>query len=117
MLDYLEQFKNKEFDFLTFLEGEQKNSIEIMGTEYQERGEKLNVGLMGDSWHIVLFRENKEDSERYSDMDAFEAVLVEPLEYISGLIPAGFFGIIARKTTTSDKIINNIVDRIKQDMI
>lgn len=117
MLDFLKQFKNESFDFITFLEGEKENSIEVMGTEYQERGEKLDAGIMGDSWHIVLFREDKNDKEKYADLDSFEAVLIEPLDYISNLIPAGYFGIVARKTTTSHKIVKKIVDRIGGDML
>lgn len=117
MLDFLKHFKNESFDFITFLEGEKKDSIEVIGTEYQDRGESVDAGIMGDSWHIVLFREDKNDKDKYAELDTFEAVLVEPITYISNLIPAGYFGIIARKTTTSDKIINRIVDKIRGDML
>jgi hypothetical protein len=49
-------------------------------------------------------------------LDSIEAILSDPLEYISGLIPSGFYGIIAKRTTTSEKIINKLLDNMKQSM-
>ena len=116
MLDFLKPMKNEKYDFLTFLAGEQKDSIHIEGTEYKDPGEKLGGNNLGDSYHVVLFKDHKTDKDKYAELDTFEAILCEPLEYISGLIPAGFYGIIARKTTTSDKIINKLLDNVKQTM-
>ena len=113
MLDYLKPFKNEKYDFLTFLDGDKEDSITVSGQNYNEPGEKVNPGIHGDSYHIVLFRSH-ETEDRYVDLDYFNAVLVEPLEYISGLIKGGFFGIVARQTTTSEPIINSIVDKIKE---
>ena len=111
MLDYLKPLKDKDFDFLTFLEGDVKNSIQIQGTEYQNRGEKVGGGIMGDEFHIILFRDHKTDKDQYDNVENFDAVLVDPLEYISQLIPTGWFGIIARKTTTSRPIVDKLLDK------
>lgn len=112
MLDFLKPLKNDKFDFLTFLDGE-KDSIIIQKQEYLNPGEKLGGSALGDEYHIILFR-NNETKDAYVNFDHFDAILRDPYEYISGLIPAGFFGIIARKTTTSKKIIDNLVDKFKQ---
>jgi hypothetical protein len=101
--------KGEKFDFLSFLEGTKKNSIEIIGTEYANPGEPLDVGIMGESFHVILFRDHEEDPEQYSDAEHFDAVLVDPLEYISGLIPQGWYGIIARKTTTSKPLLDRLL--------
>ncbi len=116
MLDFLKPMKDEPFDFLTFLEGEKKDSIHIQGTEYKDPGEKIGGNSLGDTYHVILFKDHKTDKNKYDDLDTFEAILCEPLEYISGLIPSGFYGIIARKTTTSDKIINKLLDNVKETM-
>jgi hypothetical protein len=85
-----------------------------MSSQYANPGEKIGGNSLGDLYHIVLFRESKENSEEYDDVDEFEAILACPLEYASGLIPGGFFGIIARKTTTSDKLVNKILALMKK---
>lgn len=110
MLDYLKPLKNEKFDFLTFLEGDKENSIQIQGTLYADPGEPVDIGVMGESYHIILFREDKEKTDEYGTPDSFDAVLVDPLEYISNLIPAGWYGIIARKTTTSRPLIDRMLD-------
>jgi hypothetical protein len=115
MLDYLKHLKNEKFDFLTFLEGEKKNSIEIQGTDYSNPGEPIDAGIMGPSYHVILFRDHKEKVDEYGDVDSFDAVLVDPLEYISNLIPAGWYGIIARKTTTSRPIIDRMLDNFNEN--
>lgn len=116
MLDFLKPLKKEQFDFLTFLEGEEEGQITIMGQEYVNRGHPVGGNDMGSSYHIVLFRQSKENKDQYGDLDSFEAILVDPLEYVSGLIPSGFYGIIAKKTTTSDKIVSKLLDRMKESM-
>jgi hypothetical protein len=113
MLDFLKPIKNDKFDFLSFLDGDKENSIQIQAQDYANPGEKLGGNTLGDEYHIILFR-GHETQDKYIDLDYFDAILPDPLEYISGLIPAGFFGIIARKTTTSQKIVNKIVDKMKE---
>ena len=115
MLDYLKPLKNQKFDFLTFLEGEKENSIEVQGTEYSNPGEPIDTGIMGSSYHVLLFRDHVEIKDEYGDVDDFDAVLVDPLEYISQLITAGWYGIIARKTTTSRPLIDRMLDKFNKD--
>lgn len=114
MLDFLKPLKNDKFDFLTFLDGDKENSIQILGQDYANPGEKIGGSDMGDAYHIVLFRCH-ETQDKYVDFDHFDAILPDPLEYISNLIPSGWLGIIAKKTTTSQKIIDKIVDRFKKE--
>ena len=69
---------------------------------------------LGKKYHIILFQSHKTE-DKYINFDSFEAILIDPLEYISELISTGFCGIIARKTTTSVKLIDKLLDfcRIK----
>ena len=114
MLDYLQPLKGKKFDFFTFLAGEEEGQVNIMGSEYANPGESVGRTSLGEMYHIVLFRDDKEDPEEYDDVDEFEAILACPLEYVSGLINGGFYGIIARKTTTSHKLINKLLALAKK---
>jgi hypothetical protein len=114
MLDYLKPLKSEKFDFLTFLEGDQKNSIQIQGTIYNDPGEPVDASSLGNSYHIFLFKEHEENPNEYSDVDFFDAILVDPLEYISGLIPSGWFGILARKTTTSRPLVDRMLDNFNK---
>jgi hypothetical protein len=107
--EILKEIKKDDFDFLTFLSGDKKGQIDIMTTDYNDPGESVGGNSMGKEYHIVLFRDHKTDPEKYDDLDVFEAILLDPIEYVSRLIPAGFYGIIGRKTTTSDKIIQKLV--------
>lgn len=116
MLDFLKPMKNENFDFLTFLAGDTENEIAIVGQEYANKGEPIGGNELGLTYHIVLFRDSKTEKDAYGDLDSFEAILADPLEYISGLIPGGFYGIIAKKTTTSHKIINKLLDTMKNSM-
>ncbi len=114
MLDFLEPLKKQNVDFFTFLAGEEEGQINVMGSEYANPGEKIGGSSLGDLYHIVLFRDSKDKRDEYDDVDNFEAILACPLEYASGLIPGGFYGIIARKTTTSHKIMDKLLAMMKK---
>jgi hypothetical protein len=114
MLEMLKPLKESKLDFLYFLAGDTEDQIHIMGSEYSNPGEKIGGNNLGDLYHIVLFRDDEKNSNEYSDVDQFEAILACPLEYASGLIPGGFYGIIARKTTTSDTMMKKLLDFMKK---
>jgi len=114
MLDYLQPLKERKLDFFTFLAGDEEGQIDIMSSEYATPGERVGGNSLGDMYHIVLFRDSEENPEEYDNVDDFEAILACPLEYASGLIPGGFYGIIARKTTTSQKLVNKLLALMKK---
>ena len=113
MLECLKQIQNHNFDMISFVEGED-DTIKITGSHYDDVGEKLGGSELGDSYHIVLFRDSKTDSEKYDDFETFDAILGDPLEYISGLLPRSIYGIVAKKTTTSGTFIGKILDNIRK---
>jgi hypothetical protein len=115
MLDFLKSYKNEKIDFMTFFEGDKRDEISIMGHEYANSGEPVGASTMGEAYHIILFRSHEKE-DRYIDLDSFEAILSDPLEYISGLIPQGWYGVVARKTTTSEPIITKLLARCRETM-
>lgn len=114
MLDFLKPMDQRDIDFLTFIEGDDENQITVITQMYADRGQPVGGSALGSTYHIVLFRDSTDNKNEYSDADSFEAILTDPLEYMSGLILNGFYGIIAKKTTTSNKVIAKVLDKVGQ---
>lgn len=110
MLDYLKILKDDEHDAYFFLPGPKRDTIHLEGANYKDAGENIGGSDMGHAYHVILF---KEDSEgELVDIDMFDAIFMDPLEYMSGLLPSGIFGIMARKTTTSNNFIQKTFDKL-----
>lgn len=110
MLDFLEKSKDKEYDTLFFLSGKNKGTVQLQFNMYKDRGEKLGGSDMGDCYHIILF--NEDETGELVNVDMFDAILICPLEYISELIKQKWYGIIARKTTTSEQFISKTYEKL-----
>lgn len=85
---------------------EKEGSLHIEFLRYKEPGEPHDPNEVGE-WHdIFLFQEN-EDGEFYNK-DRFSAVLLDPIEYSSRLAKGGVYGIIGKKTSTSNEFFDDI---------
>lgn len=95
------------YDALMFVpHAEKEDSLHIEFLRYKEPGEKHQPNDLGD-WHeIFLFQENGEGD--FVNKDRFSAVLLDPIEYSSRLAKGGIYGIIGRKTSTSDDFFDDI---------
>jgi len=110
MLNFLEQMDNP-FDVLLFLPNfDKKNNIKIQTNIYKNPGLPLNGNQIGPAWHVLLFKVEEDD---VVDFDTFEAILSEPREYISPLIEQEWYGIVAKKTTTSHEFWKDAVAKFK----
>ena len=105
MLNFLKEFNKDEHDAIFFLPGPKKDSVQIEGSTYKNPGEKIGGSAMGDSYHVILFKEA--DDGELVDIDQFEAIFIDPFEYMSELIPQNWFGIMAKRTNTSNNFIQN----------
>ena len=112
MLDFPKPDENEPFDAFFFLPGEDKNTVHLEGAVYKERGEKVGGSYMGDSYHVILFKES--DDGELVDIDRFNAVFIDPVIYMSNLIEIGWFGIVTRMTTTSEKFINSTFAKLTE---
>jgi hypothetical protein len=110
MLEFLKELNIDEHDAIFFIPGPKKDSIQIEAATYKTPGEKIGGSQLGDAYHVILFRE-AEDGELIN-VDRFDAIFCDPLEYISGLIPQNWFGILAKKTTTSNTFVENTFDKL-----
>lgn len=110
------KLKEEKCDAITFVPNPGNNDETIVtGLTYREKGETIGSSSMGDLFEIILFSENEEE---FYDNDQFQAILVCPYTFSERMMNAGHFGMIARKTTTSDIIVepfrNNINKLIGQ---
>lgn len=112
MLDFLKEFSKDEHDAIFFLPGDKKDDLHIEGAVYKNPGEKIGGNSMGDEYHVILFKE-RDDGKLY-DVDKFEAVFADPYEYISNLIPQQWFGILAKRTTTSEAFVKKTFDKLME---
>lgn len=110
MLEFLKEVAETDYDTIFFIPGPEEDSIQIEGSQYKDRGVKVGGNNNGDEFHIILFKEDV-DGKPY-ELDKFDAILGEPLEYISTLIPLDWYGIVCRKTTTSGKFVNVLFDNL-----
>ena len=109
MLEYLQPLKDVDIDFIMFFQGSKPDSIKIEGNQYLERGEPVGGNDLGHSYHIILCKDHPTE-DKYHDLDTFEAILGSPVEYMSNMIEGGFYGIIAKKTTTSEQLYHRMLD-------
>jgi len=117
MLDYLKTL-DKPFDILDFLPYEDDDGnegIKVEAYQYADPGESVGCSEMGHAYHIIIFKMEEDESVEActKDHDFFDGILIEPREYLSRMIPNGWFGVLARKTTTSAKFAQETFDRIK----
>jgi len=116
MLDYLQKLKSDPdgpFDAIFFLPGDKEGQVHIEANQFKNPGEPLGGSYMGHTYEVILFKDDSEN-DKLVDVDRFEAVFLDPYEYISNLIPQDWFGILVRKTTTSGKFIQNIFDKLQK---
>ena len=110
MLEFLKEVAEADYDTIFFIPGPEEDSVQVEGSQYKDRGVKVGGSDLGDEFHIILFKEDEDGNP--CELDKFDAILGEPLEYISTLIPMDWYGIVCRKTTTSGKFVKNLFDNL-----
>jgi hypothetical protein len=112
MLESLKEMSYEICDCIHLLPSNKKGMMNLEYSKYKNPGEKLNMSEygLGDMYHILIFKENANDE--VCDLDLFEGILGDPLEYISSMIKMNWFGIVCKKTTTSTGYIQEVFDNI-----
>jgi len=108
MLNFLEEFK--DYDTIFFIPTDKEDSVQVVANKYKDPGEPLGGNSMGHEWHVILFKDGEEGIE---NLDHFDAILVDPREYISGLIPQDWYGVVAKKTTTSHNFLEDALAKFR----
>ena len=115
MLDCLKPIKDIKWDCLSFFEDpDNEEKLNINGSRFEEPGEYEVGNNQVQIYHVVLVKDHDEDPALWQHFDHFEAGLMDPLEYVSGLIPQGWFGFVAKKSTNSHKFVHDTIDKMKE---
>jgi hypothetical protein len=113
MLDAMQELK--EFDAIFFMPVENDN-IHIQTNLYKNKGTPIEGSAVGDKWYVILFQEDDEKNDDewiIKNFDTFEAIFSDPREYISDLIKCGWYGIVSRKTTTSENFYRDALAKFE----
>jgi hypothetical protein len=116
MLDSLKAIQYKlNNDGIYFLPADgHEGDTKVQIFEYADPGEDVGSSPMGKMYDIMFFK--FDEDEDIVELDHFEAILIEPLKYISDMIRHGLYGLVARKTTTSyNGIVKGVLDSLKDD--
>lgn len=111
MLSVLKEIKN--FDTIFFVpHDEDDEQVKLEVARYKNFGQKVGGSELGDMFDIILFRLN----ENYNiiDLDRFDGILIEPRTYISRMIKDDWYGMVTRKTTTSDPMADEVFAKWKE---
>jgi hypothetical protein len=111
MLESLNKFKGKNFDVLYCVSTDNRG-VDVYGNYYEGEVTRLDESELGSNYHIILFKEDTKGQLYNADM--FEAILIDPLEYLSGLLPQGWFGVFFKKTTASGTIVKVLFDKLTE---
>lgn len=103
----LQQLRDiKEYDAIFFIPHEDDDTLtNINVASYKKEGEKIGGTEMGDFYDIILFRMSEEDN--VTDLERFEAILVDPRVYISRMVKDDWYGLVAKKTTSSASMVDD----------
>jgi hypothetical protein len=99
-----------DYDAIFFTPHDKEDdAIEVRSVTYKEKGNEVGGTEMGHFYDIVLFRLS--DEYDMTDLDKFSAILVDPRVYISRMIKDDWYGLVAKKTTTSDRFVKDVFDK------
>jgi hypothetical protein len=110
MKKIFQEIKDQKCDAITFLPRQgQLLDTEIHGLTYHDKGIKAKGTDIGDLFDITIFRRK---DNKYCDIERFDAILACPYTYSSTMFDGNYYGIVAKKTSTSDNVINSFEKRI-----
>ena len=93
-------------DGVTFLPANGNvHDLNITGFKYTKKS-KYEIGNLGHLYHIMIYKCTNDGMITHPDN--FVAVLTDPYVYVSSIIESGFFGVVTKKTKSSNKFIKEM---------
>lgn len=97
--------------FLPHTDGENEGlKYQFFELKEEDNDEPIEGSSLGNKYHLVFFKEG-DDGLPVLD-DQFEAILVDPATYLHGLLGAGVYGCILKKTAKSQDWIDKYLDGV-----
>ena len=103
-------------DYISFLPHEEnENAVEVLSQYFNEeiKGDPVGGSSVGPAYHVILFKVDEEDEIIHEDY--FDAIFSDVREYISGLIPQDWFGLVMKKTTKSGPLFEKMIANLKEE--
>lgn len=115
MREFFQNLESKDHDGFRVFDGfnffkNEDGDTEITGFAYNVPGDKINGTNLGEMYDIIILQDNPPKMP-----ERFGAILTSPMHYMSRMIEQGFYGIVARMTTTSEKIIDTIFSEMEKE--
>lgn len=112
MKEIFTKMKQAECHAITFLPSENpEEQAIIQGLHYKEHGDTIKTQSdIGDLYDIIIFRGDVKDG--YTDLEKFEAVLSCPYTYSDRMYHGDYFGLVAKRTTTSSEVVESLLEKI-----
>lgn len=109
-----DEIKQNACHAITFLPSDNpKEETVIQGLHYKNHGETIKTeSTLGDLYDIIIFRKGKDN--KFCDFEEFDAILACPYTYSKRMYNDKFYGIVAKKTTTSQDVFNTLSDRVRE---
>lgn len=97
--------------FLPHVEGDNEGlKYQFFELKDEDNSEPIESSSLGNKYHLVFFKEGEDGLPQLDDQ--FEAVLVDPATYLHGLLGAGVYGCILKKTAKSQDWIDKYLDGV-----
>ena len=111
-----EKTKHNVFTFFKSEEDDEDTEINCIELDEDGIGQYITDGdsEMGHVYHIVLIKDHKTDPKKFDQLDTFEAILTHPLTYIKQMIGWNWYGVVIRKSTRSQEIVDMTIDNLKK---
>jgi hypothetical protein len=83
----------------------------IQGLHYKDEGEIVKTESdVGELYEIIIFQGDIDDG--FSQLEQFEAVLSCPFTYSDRMYHGNYFGVVAKKTSTSGEVVESLLEKI-----
>jgi hypothetical protein len=99
-MEELKALRDGNYDGFMFMRSDDGN-LAIKAFEFNEPGEKLPGSSMGDLYDIIVTPQDLSEMP-----DRFQAILTSPVDYLNRMFDDGFFGVLCKATTKSDKVMS-----------
>ena len=112
----IEKTKHNLFTFFESEDRDGETEINCVELDKDVIGEYIIDGdsEMGHVHQIILLKNHKTDPKKFDKLDMFEAILTHPPTYIKQMIDWEWYGVIIRKSTKSQEIVELTLDNLKK---
>jgi hypothetical protein len=108
LLDQIRKLAETPYDGFIFSPHPEKQFYtHIESFCYHDPGESIGGADFGKNYEILFLEPDKDDM---IIEDRFTAILSDPVVYLEHLVKSGFYGIIGRKTTTSNLFFDSVIE-------